>query len=366
MTNKLFIVFLMLLTVGCGSIDKSLSANSIKATDRRVCYIGRIGTVVGGRVVYWPGSDVVLRFRGSFLRVKLRETTGKNYFDVIIDSQEVRLFRPKRGTAWFTVVRGLKYGVHQVQIYKRNEFTNGATYFYGFETDSTGEFLKAQCPKRNIEFYGNSITAGFADRDSLLLGERGGIFTDNYVSYGSILSRHYNAGFWCIARSGIGLMISWTGPDMRHLYYRLNPLDSASRWNFSRMEPQLVVINLLQNDYWLLQRPQYPSVKKRFKGHLPDDKQIVGSYYDFLKSIREHYPNAEIICVLGPMSVVTSSRWRSYVCSAVAKMRDKRVHYLFLPYLHRNGHPKVRDHRRMAKILERYIDSLGIFNRNNK
>ena len=50
------------------------------------------------------------------------------------------------------------------------------------------------------------------------------------------------------------------------MYNRLIPTDSTSKWNFSLYQPDVVVINLLQNDTWLVNLPEHEEFKKRFGG----------------------------------------------------------------------------------------------------
>ena len=75
---------------------------------------------------------------------------------------------------------------------------------------------------------------------------------------------NFDAEYQCICKSGIGITISWDPLIMPEMYNRLIPTDSNSKWDFSLYQPDVVVINLLQNDTWLVNLPEYVEFKKRF------------------------------------------------------------------------------------------------------
>jgi len=83
----------------------------------------------------------------------------------------------------------------------------------------------------------------------------------------------------------------------------------------------------------------------------------MNAYKDFVRKIRAVYPQAQIICALGSMDAVKEgSPWPGYVRTAVKEMNDPAIHTLIFPYLGKDGHPKVEDHKVMADTLIRYID----------
>ena len=66
------------------------------------------------------------------------------------------------------LANGLPYGKHSIELFKRTEWDKGKTFFYGFEFNGKNKLLKpSKLPKRKIEFFGNSITCGYAINDSV-------------------------------------------------------------------------------------------------------------------------------------------------------------------------------------------------------
>ena len=184
-----------------------------------------------------------------------------------------------------------------------------------------------------------------------------GYFENNYVSYAALTARHFNAQYSCIAKSGIGITISWFPLIMPEMYDRLDPTDSTSKWNFTRYTPDVVVINLLQNDSWLTNNPKHDQFKKRFGTTAPDSSFIIQAYKDFVQNIRSKYSKAAIICALGNMDgTKEGSPWPRYVQGAVAALHDEKIYTLFFPYKNRPGHTKTGEQKAMANSLIQFIE----------
>ena len=144
---------------------------------------------------------------------------------------------------------------------------------------------------------------------------------------------------------------------MQDIYDRIDPKDPTSKWDFSTFIPQIVVINLFQNDSWLVNQPDYPEFKKRFGKKPPSKKYIINAYKKFLVSIRKEYPEASIICMLGSMDATEpGSPWPGYISKAVNKMNDDKIYTLFIPYKGTSGHPNLQEHHEMAHTLIKFID----------
>lgn len=316
--------------------------------------IGRVGVYEKMKEVYWPGSGLMATFNGSSIKAVLQDERGHNYFNVLIDDSLVNVIRIDTSKKTYVLASGLRQGEHTVQLLKRADWFRGKTKFWGFETD--GAFKRnRQLQKRAIEFYGNSVTVGAAVEDDR--GDNGdSIFTNNYNSYAAITARHFNARYSCIASSGIGLMVSWGSLIMPDIYNRLNPGDSTSQWDFTAFQPDIVVINLLQNDQSLVNLPDHAQFKRRFGDAAPGKSSIILAYKNFVERIRDHYPGAYIICTLGSMDVVKEgSVWPDYIQAAVAALNDQKVLTYFFACKNTPGHPKVAEQQQMADSLIAFI-----------
>jgi hypothetical protein len=152
-------------------------------------------------------------------------------------------------------------------------------------------------------------------------------------------------------------MISWFPLIMPEMYDRLDATDSSSKWNFSQYTPDVVVINLFQNDSWLVEKPDYAEFKHRFGNKPPEENFIVTAYRNFVKTIRSKYPDAYIICALGNMDATKAgSPWPGYIEKAVKEINDPKILTHFFEYKNTPGHPKTDEQKKMADSLIEFID----------
>jgi len=309
-------------------------------------------------VLSWPGTNITIRFRGTGISAILQDTDTANYYNVITDGKVTARIHTSPVRKDYQLASGLSKGVHTIQLFKITEWDKGNTYCYGFKPSSGTKILSPAAPrKRKIEFYGNSITCGYGIEDSTNNDSGQGYYENNYMTYAALTARHFNAQYSCIAKSGIGVMVSWFPLIMPEMYNRTDPNDSSAHWDFSRYQPDVVVINLFQNDSWIVNQPQHEQFKFRFGTKPPDSSFIVNAYGKFVASIRSKYPKAYIICALGSMDATREGApWPGYIQAAVAGLKDNRILTHFFPYKNTGGHPRLAEQAVMAKDLISFIE----------
>ncbi len=352
----IYIALVFLLFVSCKNKQDDLFIDYL---NNNIEYSGRIDTSkTNAAELYWSGSSIKINFKGNKILALLKDETGENYFNVIVDNKDVSIIRLDTAKRYFKLATGLSKGKHSIEIFKRTEWARGKTSFFGFKIKGNAEILPKDPPKkRKIEFYGNSITAAYAVEDYSGKDSPDSIYTNNYLSYAAFTARHFNAQYSCICRSGIGIMVSWYPQIMPEMYNRLNPNDSTSKWDFSRYSPDIVVINLFQNDSWIIKMRNSNEYKYRFRNSLVEEEFIVESYKEFVKTLRRHYSESEIICVLGNMDITRkASPWPGYVKRAVEELKDSNVHTLIIPYKKTPGHPNIEEQEKMANSLIKFIE----------
>lgn len=340
------------------SLQSFAQKSLIPFNDAHLTYQGRIPKTNDAAVLCWPGNSVAIHFKGTSLSAVIKDADTSNYYYLIVDHQ-LKDQKLHFGTSKssYNLIENLPSGEHEVELFKITEWDKGKTFFYGFELNKDEKLLAPQpLPKRKIEFYGNSITCAYGV-DSPLGDNPIGYFENNYESYASITARHFNAQYSCIAKSGIGIMLSWFPLIMPEMYDRTDPTDSNSTWDFSKYTPDVVVINLFQNDSWLVNKPEHPEFKHRFGTTKPTEDFIIQSYQNFVKTIRSKYPKAQIICMLGNMDITRkNSPWPNYVQKAVSGLNDSKIYTLFVPFKETSGHPKVKEQEVLAQGLIDFID----------
>lgn len=328
----------------------------IPASSKNFLYTGRIDfSQPNAPKISWTGTSIKANFTGTSLKVILDDEFGKNYFSVIVDGKTSHpyVIEAKKGEHTYTIYEDLRAGTHSLQIYKRTEGEEGATAFKGIVLSEGGKLLAApKRPVRRMEIYGDSISTGMGNeaadngRDDLLSEK------NNYWAYGSIAARNLNAELHTISQSGIGIMVSWFPFIMPNFYDQLSAVgDNDTQWDFTRWTPDVVVINLFQNDSWLIDR------ENRLLP-LPSDEERIEAYKKFVKSIRAKYPKAELICALGSMDATATPKWPNYIRKAVKEMKaegDSKLSVLFFPYSGYGQHPRVAQHKSNAELLTIFI-----------
>jgi hypothetical protein len=355
--RSLLLSLLLAFPLSTFPISAVQAAQLIAADDPGYLYTGRIDfSDKKAPRVSWPGTSIKANFTGGSLAIKLDDEFGKNYFNIFIDGETAHpyVLEAKKGEHTYIISKALKSGNHSLEIYKRTEGEEGATAFKGLVLDDHAKLLPPpKRPQRRIEIFGDSITSGAGNEAAdngadHLLSEK-----NSYWAYGAITARNLNAELHTTSQSGIGIMISWFSFIMPQFYDQLSAVgDNDSKWDFSQWTPDVVIINLFQNDAWLIDR------EKRLQP-VPTDAQRVQAYIDFVRSIRAKYPDAQIICALGSMDATATSQWPGYIETAVTRMKkennDQKLDTLFFDYTGYDAHPRIAQHKANAEKLTAFV-----------
>ncbi|GAC1302291.1 MAG: SGNH/GDSL hydrolase family protein [Mucilaginibacter sp.] len=330
----------------------------VKANDPHIHYMGRIAVKDSAAELSWSASSVKINFSGTAVHATLRDERSDNNYNVVVDGMVAGILHPAAAKTNYTLVSGLAPGKHTLELFKRTEWAMGKTWFYGFELDKGSKILAWPLThKRKIEFFGNSITCGYADEDTTGKDRGTSPYENGYISYAAITARHFNAEFHNTSKSGIGVTVSWFPLIMPEMYDRLDASDPNNKWDFSKYTPDLVVINLFQNDSWIIKIPANEQFKGRFGTTAPAPAFIISAYRNFVKTIRATYPKARIICILGSMDATKSgSPWPGYIDEAVAGLHDRNIYTHFISYKNTNGHLSAKEQQAMADDLIGFID----------
>lgn len=326
----------------------------VKAGDAVLTYMGRVTKADSATIIYWSGSSVSMKFTGTTVTAELRDEKGLNYYYFIIDGKPGNKIKLDSQRHVYTLAQNLTAATHTIELFRLTEESAGRTWVYSFATD--GKPAACARKQRSICFYGNSITAGYSVDDTA--GDsKAPYFFNNYYTYAAITARHYDARYTNICKSGIGVMVSWFPIIMPELYDRVNPLDSSEKWDYEGDKTNVVVIDLFQNDSWLVNKPDHAQFKARFGSTKPTEQQIIDAYANFVRTVRSKHPGAAIVCTLGSMDATKDgSPWMDYVSAAAASLNDKRVFTCFFPYKNTPGHPKRKEQQAIADTLIHFID----------
>lgn len=320
-------------------------------------YTGRIDSSdPRAPVLSWPGTSVTANFTGTSLAIVLDDQHGKNFYNVFLDGDTERpiILQLEKGKKSYLVANGLAPGRHRLLLTKRTEGEEGATVFRGLELDDkAGLSPPPPKPKRRIEFFGDSITSGMGNEAPDDGEDHHGKDKNNYRSYAAIAARQLGAEAHFTSQGGIGIMISWFPFTMPDFYDQLSAVgDNDSRWDFKRWTPDVVVVNLMQNDSWLIGRDHKLQPE-------PNAAQRIAAYQAFVARVRSLYPKAYIVCALGSMDATKAgSPWPGYVETAVKNLRtagDARIDTVFFPFTGYGKHPRVAQHQANADMLTAFV-----------
>ena len=322
----------------------------------KLCFRGRIVWKEDMAVLGYTNSSVTIHFKGTKLKVSLR--TGHTdtinlpglriYMDVVEKfshvmnelEQEVMLFESEEPEE------------HTIRVVK---ITEAAMSYVGFAAlDLDGELLPVPEDRRTKAlFIGDSITCGYGvlgapDSEYDLREE------DGELCYAAFLARNMNWNAEWVSASGHGTFVDYLN-DTENVLPREFPYtnwfyDKETREDFSRFQPEYIIVNLGTNDSGPIWADKSGNTRRGF----------LASYERFLYVLRKAYPEAKIICVLG---TVAPGMFK-FVEQVVAKVNMeglKGVYGVELPEHDvehdgmASGHPSKATHEKDAKRIEEFI-----------
>jgi len=237
----------------------------------------------------WSGSGFIARFSGTGLSIT--QSGNAVQYTVVLDGEVQANLVPNTGEHSYNIVNGLPQGEHVVEVYRRGEASFGTTTLLSVEV-SDGQLLDPPAPaERRIEIFGDSITCGYGNEGASASCPFSADTENHYLSYGAILARSFDADLSTVAWSGKGVVINYggdTSTTLPEMAERADPNSEKSVWDYTlEPEPDAVVVNLGTNDF--------------STDNDPTADDFLNGYLGLLRSIRARYPDALIVCTLGPL-----------------------------------------------------------------
>jgi lysophospholipase L1-like esterase len=320
------------------------------ADDPKIQYTGRFDFSNPDEARFdWSGVQIAANFSGTSCTIILED--GENDYNIFIDHKLHSILRTTSDTL-YTLAADLEDTTHSLLITRRTEASFGIATVKGLILEPGKSLLPIkEKNKRKIEFIGDSFVAGFGSEgkspDCLFSRET----ENNYISYGPVLARRLQADYSIVAISGTGVIRNY-GDSLRtsHLplpyYYDKTCMNDTIEWDFTKWQPDVVVLRLGRNDYW----------KKPF----PKRDQFRTAYINFLQQIRTNYPAAQIFALCGPIRKDPHCDYiRNGVNELKNKLNDKKIHFVKLDIKFDpkkdfgcQKHPNESGHKKIADALE--------------
>lgn len=276
---------------GAGGMGGDVSAPGVPG----LRIVGRTVATATGVRFEWSGSSVAARFMGTQVSVQLNDGSNGNAFEVVIDGGTPKKIFTASGQTTLPLATGLPAGTHDLLLWRDTEASDGPTEVIGLTNFGAGGALlpPAPAPAHRVEIVGDSFSCG-ASMEAAPPACGSAIKSENhYLSYGAIAARSLGADLVTIAWSGIGVYRNYgtTKPTpttvMPARYDYAIPTDTSTLWDFSKYQPQAVVMNLNNNDF-SVGDPGQP---------------YVDAYLALYKHIRSKYPDAYIFHLIQWSSV---------------------------------------------------------------
>jgi lysophospholipase L1-like esterase len=266
----------------------------------------------------WSGTGFIARFSGTGLTARLNNS-GPFIFKPVVDGTPRATFTSTSGTASYDLANGLTAGTHTVELYRQTEAGQGNSQLVSLTVAGGGSLMPPPTgPGRLIEVVGDSISAGYGTLGTL--NDADCFPTESHWdTYEAIAARAVGAEVSTIAASGHGMYRNYGGDmtdTLPKIYARALMNDAASAWSFA-IQPQAVVINLGTNDI--------------SNGKGDPGMPFRDAYLAFVQMVRAKYPNAFIICLIGPLlsgnDLTTIQAHLQAVVQARKTAGDTRIEY---------------------------------------
>lgn len=283
---RLLIVFLFLNTLLLNNC--LFGQNTYPATSNKIKYVGRVAEVSNNSIsLSWTGCTAIIRFRGTRISANVSGINHKLVFYVDGEKQnELTVLSANNQT--ITIANNLSNSEHEL-IIKRVSLVNVVLLIlHNITVD--GELLDIpQIPERKkIEFFGNSVSEGYASGAQDALQADDFALSDHSKAYTSLLADSLNAEYHNTSISGIAVC-QGAGPftaGMETRYDKLYPLDSARIWDFKKFIPDLCVMALGVNDYLKpVTGMNWTTWKERYKQLIINLRNQYGSDTQFLFAV---------------------------------------------------------------------------------
>ena len=339
----------------------------VELDDQRLQYTGRIDTRNPKCPEFiFPATSMKFRFIGkaATLTVENRRGFWNNYVGAIVDGKQKIFELNEKGDTPIVLVEGDEVE-HTILFFKRMDSCHEIV-LKKLELSEGSQLLEVpERPKRRIEIYGDSVSAGEVSEAEEYRGqvdpEHNGEYSNSWYSYSWITARKLHAELHDIAQGGISLLkgTGWfcdpifLGMEQVWDKVHYNPeISETTDWDFNLYTPDVVIVAIGQNDN---QPEDY--MKEDIEGEKAQNWRT--HYKEWIQKIRATYPKAVII--LTTTILCHDKNWDKSIERVCQELQDNRIFH----FLYSNngcgtpGHIRASEAEEMAEELSTYIEELG-------
>lgn len=343
----------------------------IAPSDSRLRYMGRIGRRdPDAPAFFWCGSLVQFCFTGKTLRLGIENHSYDPWngngllVGYVLDGRLGTLqLSPQNGVTQTLEIHADTDTSHTFRLYKRQD---GSHHFILREIllDDGAALSVLALPRRKIEAFGDSVTAGCWVELCSHVGQNDDPdYTtrhDNaWHSYAMQTARLLDAQIHLTAQGGIALQ-DGTGYfecgrlGMKHVYDKCSYHPAAgdmTDWDFSAYIPDCVIFAIGQNDHRIGNRDNCTLCPAQ-RAHWLE------TYCGILRDLMDRYPNAQFVLLLTVL--MHAEEWETLLDDACAMLGSERVHRFRFARSGKAtpGHPRIPEQCEMACELTEYLQNL--------
>lgn len=307
------------------------------------------------------GAYILVKFNGKICDILLTDQNlhqNHNYIAIEIDGKYLGRMKISVEQTKYRIAHKLENTEHTLLICKATESQIGYIEFSGIYCR---EILPAQRKlNRQIEFIGNSITCGMGMETLEVPCDSGAWYDQHnaYLAYGPKVARALNADWLLSSVSGFGMIRNWNspGPALPEVYENLYlNTDSSVEWKSQRYIPDVISICLGTNDF--------SDGDGSYERTALDSAAFVNRYIQFVKYVRNRYPNAKICCLTSPaISTENGIKLQKFLTTVIQYVqKNEQEKNISMFAFSRNyssgcaGHPDRAEQEMMANELLPYF-----------
>lgn len=340
--------------------------------------------------LFWTASGFECNVSGSELWVEVEVTydTYEPWFSYTVNGDWIGRQMLTAGRYWIPLFRGMNPdNVKNVRFYKDLQAMSAdpKSYIHIHALRHDGVFYPAADKACKLEFIGDSITSGEGTFGAKQEEDWIPMFFSSLRDYAYLTAKELDAEYRVFSQSGWGVCNTWDNNPNGALpkYYRQicslmksdmnEELGGNENFEFASWQPDVIVVNLGTNDASSFEQPQW--VDEQTGEHHKMHKNPNGSYNeediaffrkgvkDFLYTLRECNPKAQIIWCYGMLGIPFQKPICQAVYEYVDETGDRKVSYLQLPDTDVDSfgsrqHPGFLSHQKASKALSAYIRTL--------
>lgn len=363
--------------VGCGT--KSSSGEKMKYSNEKINWYGRtyentIGEnkmrsfnhTASGFEVKFVGTSLEATFYANITSYGAAVSSIQPYISVFIDDDnplKAKSFAVTKGEKTITLADGLENKEHTIKVLKRTEQTvnsygDSALGLINISTDGTFKTPTTASP-RKIEFFGDSITAGYG----MLAQSGANEFTtsteDGVSNYAGLTSYMLDTQFNSLTASGWAMDKNpWNNNKIPQVFNQID-FSNSTAWDFNNYVTDVAVINLGTNDNARLSGLTGNAL-------VTAKAEYLSAYKEFVQKLLDTYSNVKVVCIYGglmcPDDAPVYDGFKEMLDSM--KADGKEVYSLKLNAFDgyqedmRLGHPGKQTNKAAAKQLAAYISQI--------